>query len=386
MPNIILSGNYGYRSHRLANGDADVIDASRASWTVANTGSPINLYPLQVVDNDPNVRIVGGTINGQVSLSMDWKNAYVNSAAVRVEDTPQATIEDWRISRAWDAIRLNGNSNGFTIDNVWVSDVRDDAVENDNLLSGTIRDSLFDGVFSGISSDGSGGRGDDHARRRADADGQLSLPGQDDAHGAVQGGHRRRQPELPDHRFDLRDRARGPPRHAADGRRLLQDERVEQLFPQPFRPAPPGLLSGPTVRLQISAGRGGARLLGGRPRRLDQAARRRQQPQPEQPEQSRYGGARYQHRRGHRRLADADRNRRRRQPLRPRRPRPPLRQGRQRHALRRRRAGQVRVRHRAERRQRRHDHRLRARQRSDLPRQRRLLQAGLGVDQQPERR
>ena len=75
---------------------------------------------------------------------------------MRVEDTPQATIEDWRIDRAWDGIRVDGNSNGFTIDNVWLSDMRDDAVENDHHLGGTIRDSLFDGVFSGISTTATG--------------------------------------------------------------------------------------------------------------------------------------------------------------------------------------------------------------------------------------
>ena len=36
---------------------------------------------------------------------------------------------------------------------MWVTNARDDAVENDRLQSGTIRDSLFDGVFGGISID-----------------------------------------------------------------------------------------------------------------------------------------------------------------------------------------------------------------------------------------
>jgi Ca2+-binding RTX toxin-like protein len=157
---ITLSGNYGYRSYHLRNSDADVINASSASWTLANTGSTTNLYPFRVEDNDPYVRIIGGTINGQVSQTSDRKSIYVNSAGVMVEDTPQAIIDDWRITRAWDAIRVVGNSNGFTIEDVWVSDVRDDAVENDHMLGGTIRDSLFDGVFAGISTagdrDGSG--------------------------------------------------------------------------------------------------------------------------------------------------------------------------------------------------------------------------------------
>jgi Ca2+-binding RTX toxin-like protein len=157
MPKTItLRGSYGYTSYQLRNSDADVVNASQASWIVANTGSKKNLYPFQVVDNDPNVRIIGGTINGTVSQTMDWRDAYINSAAVRVEDTTQATIEDWRISKAWDAIRISGTSKGFTIEDAWLSGIRDDAVENDQKNGGTIRDSLFDGVFAGISTDGSG--------------------------------------------------------------------------------------------------------------------------------------------------------------------------------------------------------------------------------------
>jgi Ca2+-binding RTX toxin-like protein len=157
MPKTItLRGNYGYTSYQLRNSDADVVNASQASWTVANTGSKKNLYPFQVVDNDPNVRIIGGTINGTVSQTLDWRDAYINSAAVRIEDTTQATIEDWRISKAWDAIRISGKSSGFTIEDAWLSGIRDDAVENDQKNGGIIRDSLFDGVFAGISTDGNG--------------------------------------------------------------------------------------------------------------------------------------------------------------------------------------------------------------------------------------
>ena len=61
-------------------------------------------------------------------------------------------IQDWRISQAWDGIRVVGDKNdGFTIDSVWLSEIRDDAVENDTGLGGTISNSLFDGVFMGIS-------------------------------------------------------------------------------------------------------------------------------------------------------------------------------------------------------------------------------------------
>jgi Ca2+-binding RTX toxin-like protein len=151
MSDITLSGNYGYNTYRISGSDADVIDASSASWTLANIGSTVNPYPFQVLDADPGLKIIGGTINGQVSQTLDWEDAYVNSAAVRIENAAGVIIQDWDISRPWDGIRITGDSDGFTIKNVWIRDSRDDAVENDDVIGGTISNSLFDGVFSGIS-------------------------------------------------------------------------------------------------------------------------------------------------------------------------------------------------------------------------------------------
>ena len=103
----------------------------------------------------PNVVIEGGTILGNIDQKSDWTDVYAmgNSAAIRTEDAAGATIRDWRISNTWDAVRVSWNSPDFVIEGVWASNIRDDAIENDRLQSGTIRDSLFDGAFSGLSID-----------------------------------------------------------------------------------------------------------------------------------------------------------------------------------------------------------------------------------------
>ena len=171
---IILNKDFGYEDYDLSWGVVGgTIDATDATWIVANsrndnpvegygadTGDlPINRYPLQVRDAD-GLTLLGGTITGEVPLSSDWTYTYrddypdgasANSAAIRIDDSRDATIEGWHITRAWDAIRVTGDSEDFLISNVWVSQTRDDAVENDDMLSGTIRDSLFEDVFSGIS-------------------------------------------------------------------------------------------------------------------------------------------------------------------------------------------------------------------------------------------
>ena len=122
-----LSGNYGYTAYRYS-GDASVIDASDASWIVANTGSNINLYPFLVNNASDGIEVFGITINGQVSQTLDWANAYINSAAVMVRDTADSILHDITITNPWDALRVAGGSNGFEIYNVHVTGARDDAI------------------------------------------------------------------------------------------------------------------------------------------------------------------------------------------------------------------------------------------------------------------
>lgn len=110
----------------------------------------VNRYPLGIEDSR-DVRVTGGVFRGLVSLASDWEWTYCNSAALRIEDSPGVVISGQRIDRAWDAIRIDGGTRNFTIENVWVTDTRDDCVENDELMPGTIRNSLFDGCFSGFS-------------------------------------------------------------------------------------------------------------------------------------------------------------------------------------------------------------------------------------------
>jgi Ca2+-binding RTX toxin-like protein len=158
MSTISLTGDFGFSAKRLAGlATGTKVDASSASFVQDNwagDGGGSNPYPFQVVQS-PGAIIIGGRIIGEVDQTTDWRIVYDhgNSAGVRIEDSPNATIRDWRISNTWDAVRVSWNSQNFLIEDVWVTNARDDAVENDRLLTGTIRDSLFDGVFGGVSVD-----------------------------------------------------------------------------------------------------------------------------------------------------------------------------------------------------------------------------------------
>lgn len=148
---IVLSGDYGYRQYKASGLPADTtIDASKASWIVANQGSSTNLYPFAVVNPGDNLVASGGTINGTVSQTGAWEDVYVNSAAVRVNSAHNFVIDDWTITKPWDGIRVGGTGT-FLIEDTYVGYSRDDAVEDDDVIGGTIRDSLFDHVFSGVS-------------------------------------------------------------------------------------------------------------------------------------------------------------------------------------------------------------------------------------------
>jgi hypothetical protein len=147
---INLNDDYGYNDFRISAIESTVIDASNASWMLANFGDKLSRYPV-FIDNSSNVTLVGGTILGNVPLDVDWRDAYVNSSAITFRNSVgHMVVKDWTITQVWDGVRING-SGDFLIDNVWINITRDDAVENDEGLNGTIKDSLFDDVFVGIS-------------------------------------------------------------------------------------------------------------------------------------------------------------------------------------------------------------------------------------------
>ena len=163
---VKLIGNYGYNTSTVSGLAAGTtIDANGASWIVSNSANQypdadtsylegsgtINKYAFIVYSAGYGLTLDGGTVWGQIPQTSDWKYTYNNSAAVRVEYAPGVTIDDWRIDKAWDAFRIMMGSDKFLIDDAHLSNIRDDAIENDYALNGTIRDSLFDGVFSGLS-------------------------------------------------------------------------------------------------------------------------------------------------------------------------------------------------------------------------------------------
>ena len=145
---VTLTKDYGQEAYKASGlADSTVIDAKAASWIIDNSvldGDGANAYPFRVY-NSPNVTIEGGVMHGEVSLTEDWETLYYpkegngNSAAIRVESSPNAIIQDWKIDRAFDGIRIAKGTTNFLIQDMQVTDVRDDVIENDAAMGGTIR-------------------------------------------------------------------------------------------------------------------------------------------------------------------------------------------------------------------------------------------------------
>jgi hypothetical protein len=110
----------------------------------------VNRYPL-VVEQQDGTALVGGLFLSRVPQGLEWRATYCNSAAITFQEAPNGVVDGVRITGAWDAIRAGRGSPNLTITNSWISNVRDDAVENDFLQPATIRDVLIDGAFQGIS-------------------------------------------------------------------------------------------------------------------------------------------------------------------------------------------------------------------------------------------
>lgn len=162
---VLLTGDLGYAPQvvgELTSGAT--VDAQSAMFRVANSGNPapstalpcdsgdlvVNRYPLQIRES-PDVTLRGGLFAGEVPLAADWQDTYCNSAAIGLRDSPDAILEGFRMRRVWDALRISKDSGRFLMRGAWISESRDDCIENDYLNAGVVEDMLLDGCFAGLS-------------------------------------------------------------------------------------------------------------------------------------------------------------------------------------------------------------------------------------------
>lgn len=139
---------------------------SRVSWysdAVGNTTGTA-FYAGEYDPHPDEVCILGGVVNGHIPLDWNWTVTHdYGGAGDRLVFTKQATVDGTRIHNVEDGVKwrervVSGteivpylNTAKFMIRNTYMSGIRDDAVENDDFLSGTVEDSLFDGIWTFMS-------------------------------------------------------------------------------------------------------------------------------------------------------------------------------------------------------------------------------------------
>lgn len=97
-------------------------------------------------------------------LDISWresKEGYDDTEADRGEMNNTTSMTSYEDRMTWsgvhvynmhDALRTNNTFNNWTVKHVWFDYIRDDCIENDSAYSGTVYDSLFDGCYTGFSS------------------------------------------------------------------------------------------------------------------------------------------------------------------------------------------------------------------------------------------
>jgi hypothetical protein len=111
-------------------------------------------YPIVIGKDDPAVgtAVVGGTVLGQLPRDATWQAVKdcCDVDALRLEGRGWVASYGFRAENVEDGfaprVPDTGGDDRFLLQGCYMRYIRDDAVENDDVMSGTIRDCLFDGV------------------------------------------------------------------------------------------------------------------------------------------------------------------------------------------------------------------------------------------------
>ena len=131
-------------------------------------------FPLSFGGDHPGRKtvVVGGTVRGQMPRHWTWDEIDAQlddvGAALRMVGRAYLVSYDLRADNVFDGFRPRPANEDpgaakFLIEGCHMSYIRDDAIENDETMSGVIRDCLFDGVHMGLSEQ----QGADHPNRRS---------------------------------------------------------------------------------------------------------------------------------------------------------------------------------------------------------------------------
>jgi hypothetical protein len=151
--------------------DKHTFDARRQT----NTLYPSVDFPVDVGSSSGgrSACFLGGTFIGQQARDLTWEDVKdIGGGAIQLRQAGQAVVNGLQVDNVEDGIALRSanptnpdSGDGWVIKNSYMTYVRDDAIENDDLSSGKVVDVLFDGVYVGFSADRDGSQPDQSSER-----------------------------------------------------------------------------------------------------------------------------------------------------------------------------------------------------------------------------
>lgn len=134
----------------------DAREATFVSYPFAST------YPFSIGKATAPTRlcIIGGMVLGQQPRSLTWDEMKVqyDGDGLRIGGNDWYVADGARIDNVEDGVAPRGteglfpkDGDGLTLRNLYLTYIRDDCIENDDIVGGVVVDSLFDGCYTGVS-------------------------------------------------------------------------------------------------------------------------------------------------------------------------------------------------------------------------------------------
>jgi hypothetical protein len=157
-PSMVVKSGTTSAQYRVASPPADTTYDLRG---LTSTAYPFTTtYPLSFGKGVPgsDTVVVGGSVVGRADPAASWQTLKdtADGAALLMVGSDTLSSYDLHASNVFDMFRPrppDGNLNGasFLLQGCYGTGIRDDAVENDDEMTGTVRGCLFDGINSGVS-------------------------------------------------------------------------------------------------------------------------------------------------------------------------------------------------------------------------------------------
>lgn len=121
-----------------------------------------SLYPYSIGKDAAPARVcsLGGVVVGSQSRRLTWdqvKTAYDGPGLLITANNPYV-VDGLRVDNLEDGVRPRGTTgrypkdgDGFMMENLYFTYIRDDCLDNTDIAGGVVSDSLFDGCYTGVS-------------------------------------------------------------------------------------------------------------------------------------------------------------------------------------------------------------------------------------------